>query len=55
MNAHQLNAILDLASGLIRRSSEADSPLKPTDFYCEGWLTALTALIVTVEELTSRR
>jgi len=45
MNEH-LDAVLAIASDLLRQASEADSPLNPTDFYCEGWMTALTLAVV---------
>jgi hypothetical protein len=46
MDAHHLDAILAIASNLLRQTCDADSPIKPTDFYCEGWMTALTLAVV---------
>jgi hypothetical protein len=46
MNANHLNQVTDLASNLLRQTINDDSPLKPSDFFCEGWLTALTIAVV---------
>jgi hypothetical protein len=46
MSGEHLDAILAITLDLLRQASEADSPLNPTDFYCEGWMTALTLAVV---------
>lgn len=51
MNTNHLNQITDLASSLLRQTINGDSPLKPSDFFCEGWLTALTIAVVKREGL----
>ena len=42
MDPNDLRLILNGVVGLLGHAHEADSPVKPTDFYNEGWLTALT-------------
>lgn len=42
MDRNDLNCILDRVGDLLSHAHEADSPLKPTDFYNEGWMAALT-------------
>ncbi len=46
MDPEHLNSILALATGLLRQTTADDSPLKPTDFFNEGWMTALTLAVV---------
>jgi len=46
MDVQDLNQILSLAGGLLRQAHGMDSPIKPTDFYEEGWMTSLTMAVV---------